>query len=186
MKTTKIYIVIFIIFFVVNNLYSQTKTDKFFNKGVKNYEKEKYTKAIKAFDKAILFSPEEGKLYCERGRAFAEIGDTISAINDFDKSIELDDSYDNGNAYFCKAEIQFHFNNEYDSALYYYEKAMLFENSRAYNNSGSIVNEQGDKEKAILYFSKAIEINPFYTTAYYNRGAVLEKQNKYIEAITDL
>jgi len=39
--------------------------------------------------------------------------------------------------------------------------------------------------KAIDYYSKAIELNPKYTNAYYNRGLVKTQLDKYDEAIED-
>ncbi len=43
----------------------------------------------------------------------------------------------------------------------------------------------GDLQSAIQDFSKAIELNPFYSEAFNNRGAVKESLGRHIEAIKD-
>ena len=45
--------------------------------------------------------------------------------------------------------------------------------------------EESDKYKKIEYFTKAIQINPNYTDAYNNRGAVKDDLKRYSEAIED-
>ena len=161
MKLHKLFFTIFIILFATAHLYSQQEVVKYFEKGKKYFEEGKFSKSIKIFSKAIKLAPNQSKLYCERGRAFSEYGDTISAINDFDKSIKLDASYDNGNAYFCKGKIQFHAKNNYDSAIYYYEKAILYNNCTAYNNYGSILDKTEEYEKACSDLEKAKELNNY-------------------------
>ncbi|MCP4259665.1 MAG: tetratricopeptide repeat protein, partial [Planctomycetes bacterium] len=41
-----------------------------------------------------------------------------------------------------------------------------------YNNQGNTYAEKGEYEQAISNFNKALEINPKYAQAYYNRGKI--------------
>ncbi len=52
--------------------------------------------------------------------------------------------------------------------------------NRAYDES-----QKGNKETAIEYYNKAIELNPEYTKAYYNRGVVYNNITEYKKAISD-
>jgi tetratricopeptide (TPR) repeat protein len=45
--------------------------------------------------------------------------------------------------------------------------------------------EEGQNDRAITYCNKAIEINPSYAEAYYNRGRSYHRKHKYDKAISD-
>ncbi len=55
----------------------------------------------------------------------------------------------------------------------------------AYNNRGNAYNFNGQYEKAINDFNRAIEIKPGLEIAYFNRGTVYEKLKVYDKAIAD-
>lgn len=55
----------------------------------------------------------------------------------------------------------------------------------AYNNRGNAYNFNGQYEKAINDFNKAIAISPGLELAYFNRGTVYEKLKVYDKAIAD-
>lgn len=107
-------------------------------------------------------------------------------IKRFNKSIQLDEGYDNGKAYAKKAKIQFHVRHNYDSVFFYYRKAISFNSPYACNNYGSILSELGNKDSAMYYFSKAIQLENDYVIAYYNRGTAYKELDRYNEAIADL
>ena len=53
----------------------------------------------------------------------------------------------------------------------------------AYDNLGEIASDEGNLEKAIAYYTKAFEANPYYEPAISNIGSIFYKQGKYDEAI---
>lgn len=55
----------------------------------------------------------------------------------------------------------------------------------AYNNRGNAYNFNGQYEKALNDFNRAIEINPALELAYFNRGKIYEKLKDYGRAIED-
>jgi tetratricopeptide (TPR) repeat protein len=56
----------------------------------------------------------------------------------------------------------------------------------AYFNRGYAYGEIGDYEKAIVDYSKAIELNPSDALAYYNRGLDYHNKGEVPKAVSDL
>ncbi len=54
---------------------------------------------------------------------------------------------------------------------------------KSYNNMGEVYARQGDMEKSVEQFKKAIRINPQYADAYYNLAKTLNQMGKTDEAI---
>ncbi|AAB98572.1 TPA: tetratricopeptide repeat protein [Methanocaldococcus jannaschii] len=51
-----------------------------------------------------------------------------------------------------------------------------------YYKKGVEVGNKGDVEKALEYFNKAIELNPFYRDAWFNKALALRILGRYEEA----
>ena len=45
--------------------------------------------------------------------------------------------------------------------------------------------KKGDWDQSVFYFNKALEIDPKYADAYYNRGTVYANKGQYNRAISD-
>ena len=54
-----------------------------------------------------------------------------------------------------------------------------------YYKIGTTHFDMGDDDQAILYFNKALEINPNYAKAYFSRGRVFSKKKEYDQAISN-
>ena len=63
--------------------------------------------------------------------------------------------------------------------------APLEDSAEAYNNQGLIYNNEGEYHKAIVAFTKAIELDPSLAIAYSNRGWAYIGLGQYEQAITD-
>ena len=57
--------------------------------------------------------------------------------------------------------------------------------STSYYNMGVIKRGRGEYEKAIEYFSEALELKGDYADYYYNRGNIYHKMKRYQEAIEE-
>ena len=54
-----------------------------------------------------------------------------------------------------------------------------------YNDAGIDCSKQGKYTEAIVEFTMAIELNPRFGMAYYNRGMAYQRQSNYTQAISD-
>jgi tetratricopeptide (TPR) repeat protein len=72
-----------------------------------------------------------------------------------------------------------------DSALYYYQKALIADNKNAigYYNFGNYYKKNKDYDLAIDMLAKAIELNPSFTSAYFNIAVAYEAKKDMKKAI---
>jgi protein O-mannosyl-transferase len=140
-------------------------------------------------DTLTLFSdvidkyPETGIAYNNRGNVRRDQNDMQSAMEDYNKAIELnyDDAYNNRGILRNRM-------NDYKNAIEDFNRAVRGKSGReiAYYNRGIAKLNLGDSSGAVEDFSKAIEINPQYSDAYNNRGFVrYEKLSDFTGAIHD-
>jgi len=57
--------------------------------------------------------------------------------------------------------------------------------ANTYFNMGTVQLEKGQNEQAIVFFNKALDLNPKYVDAYYNRGIAYRRQGLNELAIAD-
>jgi len=57
--------------------------------------------------------------------------------------------------------------------------------AEAYNNRGNVLADEGQYDKAISEYTKALKIKPTYFGVYYNRGYTYVIKGKYDDAIRD-
>jgi len=123
------------------------------------------------------------------GYSFEKIGDTKTAIQYYEKAIELDTDYTF--TYNSLGNIFLRQDN-YNRAIELYEKsreigqnnAIANENlSIAFFKQGIEYNKQGNQAKAIQSYEQAIELYPGYINAYFNLGNIFLRQDNYTRAI---
>ncbi len=57
------------------------------------WNQEDYNLAFLEFNQLLQINPEHNKAYFYRGRAYLDQGDTIDAMNDLSKALEIDSCY---------------------------------------------------------------------------------------------
>jgi tetratricopeptide (TPR) repeat protein len=69
-----------------------------------------------------------------------------------------------------------YYENEYEHAIDYYEKALQIDPDNAYVlfSKGEALGKLGKYEEAIKYYDKALEINPKNGDASYNEGEAFD------------
>jgi tetratricopeptide (TPR) repeat protein len=157
-----------------------------FNSGIAHYEESKYQDAISYFTKAIniIDNDQRKEVYFYRGNTYRLINEPMKAIADFDKCIQIDETYsdaiaDRGLTYF---EI-----GQTEKALIDLKEAIIINplDSISHQSILRIYLLQKSYKLAIEEYSKAIESNPDLHFNYANRARIFTKIGKYKIAISD-
>jgi tetratricopeptide (TPR) repeat protein len=126
----------------------------------------------------------------DRARAEVALGAKVmgpgtydESIRHFDRAVELWPDY--AEAYLLRAVAE-HGASQPGSALADLDKALDLDpvSTRAHNERGQIYLENGNLQKAIIEFSKSLQVQPTLD-GYYQRGAAYEKQGDHQKAIAD-
>ena len=74
--------------------------------------------------------------------------------------------------------------NDIKTASEYYEKVLEYhpDNAIAINNIGATLLEKGNYNEALVYFDKAISIDPTYLNCHYGKACALNRLGKEQEA----
>jgi|GEM_PF-3913387 len=150
--------------------------------GIEQYEQGNYYKAIEYYNKAIEIDPNHPFAHNNRALAYFRLGEYDKAFSGYDKAIELKPDY--AIAYANRGEV--HLAQAISPAM-----------------ANRIVSSEGELaaplNKAISDFTKAIELDPSYVDAYYDRAVAYEQfilhydtpyaadvTDKYNKALDDL
>lgn len=118
---------------------------------------EDYNKAIRHFDKAIIFNPKDGASYNDRALCMIEMGETIDALGYFDKGIEVEPDFAtiHHNKGWLLSKL-----GRYDEAIDCFSKALELDQNRAvtYENLADVYYKKGDIRLSLRYYNKAIDL----------------------------
>lgn len=136
--------------------------EPYIQRGKTYFSLEKYDLAIEDFSKAIELDPKASTAYHYRGHSYQKMSSDDAAIKDFTKVVELGGESLTEEDYMYVAEIHFSKGNKKESAKFL-------------NKAGFLLFQMGFKDnydKAILYFGKAIELDPQNAQSYFGRARV--------------
>jgi len=145
-----------------------------------------FEQAVTDCTKAIELQPNFAGFYNNRGFSYYYQGDFTQAIADFDQAIQLQP--DNAGAYLNRGVALFD-QGDTEAAIADYKKAIELEHDplcTPYNNLGNAYRQLGDFEQAIVCFTTAIDLQPDFSPAYYNRGLAYVQSGDTTAAIPDL
>jgi tetratricopeptide (TPR) repeat protein len=132
-----------------------------------------FNEALKDFTKAIELDPGLSDAYLNRGVAYKNLGKYDEACADWYKAKEIGAPY---------AQMQI---DEFCSPKEKKEEIKTGQTAEEFYNLGYKEYQSGQYEKAISYFSKAIELDPNLSKAYCNRGYSEYLSDKKTEACAD-
>jgi tetratricopeptide (TPR) repeat protein len=160
----------------------------------------KQKEAIACFTKAIEIDPAYAQAYNNRGISYgsSEIKNYTLALYDFDKAIEIEPQ--NGEYYFDRAILYFD-KKDYDKSWEDLHKAeaLGFKNDfyisvlnevkkvlpQYYNDLGFNYYKDGQLDRAISYYNKALEVEPRVALVYANRANAYSDKGELDRAIGD-
>lgn len=152
--------------------------------GLKNYENNKFQKAIDFFSKAIEINPYITEPYIGRGDSKEKLYMHEEAIKDFDKAIAIDPEH--SRAYNNRGFSKQMMGMDLDAMLDF-DIAIRIDSlkSAAYANRGNSKANLGDLDAAIEDFDKSIAINPQKSEYYNNRGIAFFQKQQIDKAFKD-
>jgi tetratricopeptide (TPR) repeat protein len=115
---------------------------------------------------------EKSKLIYQRGLAKGFLGETDSAVRDFEEAIRLDPQF--LAAYTAEADTLARADRR-DAAKAAFDRAVkqFPSNPLVYNNRGMFFQQSNQPEKAVADLTRSVELDPNYFFAYTNRGVTL-------------
>jgi tetratricopeptide (TPR) repeat protein len=187
------------------------KYEDFLNRGMDYYSNGKYTTAIVVFSKAASLKPDREDAYFYRGLCYDRKNLDRSAISNYSKVIAINP--DTASAYYNRGRI-YQRNRNYDYAIENFTEAIntFPEYAYAYHGRGlcyrnkifsnpsfrrdltasfytpdrfSCPSVRNYYESAISDFSEAINIDPFETRFYQDRGKLYRLFDKHEDAKRD-
>ncbi len=120
---------------------------------------ENYATAIRFLDLAIKYAPFDGAAYNDRALCMIELGDPDSALDYFNKGIEVEPDY--ATIYHNKGWF-LHQSGDEEQALICLKKALKLEPDRAvtYENLASVYIKLGRLHDALDSYNKALMVMP--------------------------
>ena len=162
------------------------KTDQIFERGQSFLEKGNYEQALRLFNEVLNREPQykealKNKVLIKISEASKD--EATKSLNFALDQLPQDDELQQiAGTFFINHQ-------EFDKGLAHLRRSVQLNNKNALAHYGlGIVraNQQSDHQKAIEHFNKAIEVNPEFTEAFFNRGCSHLIVEQHEEAKRDL
>lgn len=155
------------------------------NLGTIRTHKEEYDKAIEAYTLALSIAPSSATLHNNRARAYIMKEDLPKAIEDIDKSLQIDSIQEwtlqtRGLIYLQENQP------EKASQIFTTLKNNFPDNPIAYSGLATLFARQGDVEKALEFYETSLNKDPDDEEILCNYVFLLIETEKYSEARTHL
>lgn len=154
------------------------------NKAVAQQKIEDYKGSAETYAVLTRLYPKFDNAYLGRAQLNLSVGDTIAALNDISKCIEVNEN--NADAFVMRADILIKKASDYEKALQDMNSAIKLEPKKAdyFVNRAFLKYHLDDYFGAMADFDYAIELNPSNVPARFNRGLLrmeVQDNNKAIE-----
>ncbi len=156
-----------------------------FNKALAEEELKNYDTAQECYSQLLKAHPRFDSGYIGRARLYLAQSDTISALADLDKAIELNKNAIN--AYVIRADISIKREKDYERALEDMNEAIKLQPHYAgfFINRAFLRYNLDDYFGAMADYDYAISLDPTNVVAYFNRGLLLAEVHGNDRAIQD-
>jgi len=160
----------------------------FYNRGLAHIQLADYPAAVRDFTRVIELDPENSQAYCNRAVAYAQMGEYEKAIADFTRCLALDPT--NTAAMEARGLCYYHLGDSKQALTDWHAVVDAgVDSCELHTNLGNIYLKQGDLEKAIEEYTKAIESvpegDPRAAPAFSNRAYAYALLGRFDEAIRD-
>ena len=136
------------------------------------------------FDHTLKVTDNNWLIYHNRGAAYGRLGNYGKAIEDCDRTIEINPGY--AEAYLNRGAAYAHLGNHKQAIKDYSEAIRLkVDSDKNYYDRGTLYAKDGQYQLAIEDFNQALRLKPNYTKAYNNRGLTYMQMGIYQKALED-
>ena len=155
-------------------------------RGISYFKIGEYSKAEEDFLHALEHEPDNISIYSNLANAAIEADDTTKAIQYIDRGIAKATGHTKMEFLILKGNY-FYKLGRYDEANQFYNEAYEIENENpiVLTNQASIMIQSGDYEGAIAKCTAALEHDPEFMQAYFNRGIAYEMVRNTRQACMD-
>ncbi len=174
----------------------QDQLKAFYDQGTQLFAQGDFNAAIKQFSEALKLNPRDFPSLYELGRAFVELGDFESALQSFSQAAIYGRSF--SEPFFERGKVYMELGRHREAAEDFRMARQLdpgnpeheFQNGLAlaeigYNSVlGTAARESLDE--AVRFFDRAIDLNPTYAEAFFERGSALLRLGELDDSIDDL
>jgi tetratricopeptide (TPR) repeat protein len=164
---------------------TMSESDKFFLKGNKLFNENKFAEAVTSYEEAIRLSQSQWAYHFNLGLAYKKMDKSEEARAAFARALEL-----NPDAFSVHKELAESLAKagNYEEAKALYRKALEIsaDDPDIFYNLGLCEVSTGESEAALDSFSRCIALKPDFADAYYQRGTLYIGQNKTKEAVENL
>ena len=123
-------------------------------------EQQKYKEAVSVYASAIRYNPNNYELYYNLGLVYTMLNDFQSAKEYYDKAAQINHELHNG--YYCLGKISLLY-RDLEGAEEYFAKSLMGElEADAYYELAKIYMIKNERDKAITFINKAIELDGKY------------------------
>jgi tetratricopeptide (TPR) repeat protein len=140
--------------------------------GVEYFEAGKYNRAMKCFNDYLVLNPHDTKTLYNRGRCYEILGKRDLAIEDYYSVIDRDP---NNISALISCTQALYKAERFESAVRVGEMAVLTDqkNYLAHYYNARANHKYGDLGKALSSYNAAIDLNPDFGLAYFQRGSLM-------------
>jgi tetratricopeptide (TPR) repeat protein len=162
------------------------ESDYYNVRGVAYFGIEDYDNALKDFKQVLALNPNNTGVYKNIANVYIAKGEAAKAIEYIDKGI-LDSKGQDKVQYLILKGNYYHSIGKLDDARAAFLEAQKINNQSpvVLTNLAAVLIDKGEFESAVENCTKAIEIDPTLTEAYFNRGIANEMLRKTDEACSD-
>ena len=148
-----------------------------------NIQKKDYDAAEKVFEELMVAHPKYSMSYLSRGAMYSEKGDTVKALADYDKAIQMDPYF--APSYGNRAILYYQM-NRYEDALGDLNEALRLNTRESgyYINRGLVRYQLNDLKGAMADYDQVVSMDSQNLIARFNRGllrAQIGDSNRAIE-----
>ncbi|MBV5289644.1 MAG: tetratricopeptide repeat protein [Pelodictyon phaeoclathratiforme] len=143
-------------------------------------QRKQFHEAIALFERAFEINSEHANSLNNYGIVLCEVKRYNDAVLSFDKAIALNPDY--GEAALNR-EAVLKILKRYDEVVLSCGLAFKGNNAAVCSDYGNVLQELSRYEESLLYYDRALALEPDYVAAYFNRGLALKKLKRYDEAV---